>query len=337
MENIRNRVFGITLGDAAGIGPELIVKMLNKENIRNIATWLVVGDLRVFQQGQSIAGMELNINVIDNYEQLVEQNGQIYFIDLKNLSPDDYELGKVSAIVGKVTGDTLKYIIDISNKHKLDGILYAPLNKEAMQRGGLKFKDELHFFADLLESEHGFGEINIMDELWVTRVTSHIPMKEVSENLTKEKILDRIQFAHRNLSKAGIENPRIFVASYNPHSGEGGLVGREEIDEIMPAVEQAQKEGINVEGPFSADTIFLRRETDPFDCILSMYHDQAQIGIKLLGFNRGVTMSAGFNVTLVTPAHGTAFDIAGQGVANEGATIAAFNMLVRMSSNKKNY
>jgi 4-hydroxythreonine-4-phosphate dehydrogenase len=326
---------GVTLGDATGIGPELIVKAFQDNEIRNLATWVIVGDKRVLLQGQSIVGLELNVIEIDNVEQVEKKNGSLYFIDLANINPSDYELGKVSDLSGKVTGETLKYALDLSKKKLIDGVMYGPLNKEALHRGGHHFQDELHFFADLLDCEDGFSEINYMDGLWVTRATSHIPLKKVSENITKERIAQRIKFAHETLTNAGIENPKIVVSALNPHAGEGGMLGNEEIDSISPAINEMKAEGINVEGPYPADTLFLRLKKDPFDCLLGMYHDQAQTGMKLLGFNRGVTMSGGLPITLTTPAHGTAFDIAGQGIADDGATKEAIKMVVRMNSNSK--
>ncbi|WP_179298901.1 4-hydroxythreonine-4-phosphate dehydrogenase PdxA [Evansella halocellulosilytica] len=325
-------IIAVTLGDATGIGPELIVKSFQEERVRNQATWVIVGDKRVFSQGQSIAGLELDVVDIEQINQVESKKGAVYFIDLKNLNPEDYELGQLSAHSGKVTGETLKYVLGLSTENKIDGVMYGPLNKEALHRGGHHFQDELHFFADLLNCKDGFSEINVMDQLWVTRVTSHIPLKNVSGNISKEKVEQRIRFAHNTLTKAGIDNPKIVVSALNPHAGEGGMLGNEEIESIAPAIKSAQEEGINVDGPFPADTLFLRLEKDPFDCLLAMYHDQAQTGMKLLGFNRGVTMSGGLPITLTTPAHGTAFDIAGQGTADPGATIAAVNMVVRMSS-----
>jgi len=335
MKDTRNLVLGVTLGDATGIGPELIVKALNDNEIKKLATWVIVDDKRVLKQGEEIAGLQIDVNEIEDISQVVPEDGKVYFIDLKNLDPKDFKLGVLSEKAGKAAGDTLKYLLGLSLHNEIDGVIYGPLNKEALQRGGHHFKDELHFFADLLNCKHGFGEINIMDDLWVCRVTSHIPMKEVSSYITKENVLDRIYFAHRNLTRAGYSDPKIAVASFNPHSGEGGLTGTEEVDAIIPAVKEAEKEGINVVGPYSADTIFLRRERETFDCLLAMYHDQAQIGMKLLGFNRGVTMSAGLPVILTTPAHGTAFDIAGKGIANDGPTKEAIKMLVRMNLNKE--
>lgn len=330
-----NTIIGVTLGDATGIGPELIVKAFQDAEIRNMAAWLIAADRRVLKQGEEIANSSLEVTEIKRPQEVERVKGHIYFIDLENLSPQDYNLGEVSVNSGKMTGETLKYLLNLSKEHLIDGVLYAPLNKEALHRGGHHFQDEMHFFADILEQKDGFSEINVMNNLWVTRVTSHIPIKNVSANINENKIKDRILFAHNTLKAAGINEPKIVVAALNPHAGEGGMIGTEEIEFITPAIETMQKENINVAGPYPADTLFLRRDKDPFDCLLAMYHDQAQTGMKLLGFNRGVTMSGGFPITLATPAHGTAFDIAGKNLADPGATIEAMKMVVRMTSNKK--
>ncbi|SFB01582.1 4-hydroxythreonine-4-phosphate dehydrogenase [Lentibacillus halodurans] len=323
---------GVTLGDATGIGPELIVKAFQKKEVRKQATWILVGDKRVLLQGQNIAGLELDVTEIFDINQIKNKAGTLYFFDLANINPKDYKLGKLSVSSGKITGETLKYVLDLSKKNIVDGVIYGPLNKEALHRGGHHFQDELHFFADLLDCNEGFSEINVMDDLWVTRVTSHIPLKNVSGNISKEKVEERILFAHQALKSAGIEEPKIVVSALNPHAGDGGMLGDEEIQFITPAIESASERGIDVSGPYPADTLFLRLDKDPFDCLLAMYHDQAQTGMKLLGFNRGVTMSGGLPITLTTPAHGTAFDIAGKGIADPGATIAAINMVVTMAS-----
>lgn len=323
-------VFGLTLGEAPGIGPELVVKALQDEEVRSLATWVIIGDERVYQQGAQIAKASLDYVKVDSSEE-VGADRDIWMIDLGNLDPATYELGKLSPASGKVTGETLKYGLKLAQDKKLDGLVYAPLNKEALQRGGHHFEDEIHFFAELLHVQDGFGEINVMDNLWLTRLTSHIPLKEVSQHITKENVLKIIRFAHGTLTQAGIENPRIVVAGLNPHAGEGGLIGREEIDEILPAVQEAQQQGMNAHGPYPADTIFLRLDKEPFDCMVSMYHDQGQTGMKLLGFHKGVTVSGGLPVVLTTPAHGTAFDIAGKGIADPGAMRSAMKLAVRLA------
>ncbi|WP_181350846.1 4-hydroxythreonine-4-phosphate dehydrogenase PdxA [Thalassobacillus sp. CUG 92003] len=337
MKNPDTPVIGLTLGDATGIGPELVVKAFQDENTRTLASWVLVGDKRVLLQAQALANLTLDVKEIDRVEEIGREAGTIHLIDLQNMNPENYELGKLSNESGKVTGETLQYVLQLAKDKHIEGVMYAPLNKEALHRGGHHFQDELHFFADLLDCKEGFSEINVMEDLWVTRVTSHIPLKNVSDNISKEKVMERIRFAHDTLTTAGYNAPKIVVAALNPHAGEGGMLGNEEIDSIIPAINEMKEAGINVTGPYPADTLFLRLSKDPFDCLLAMYHDQAQTGMKLLGFNKGVTMSGGLPVTLTTPAHGTAFDIAGKGIADPGATKEAVKMVVQMSSNRKAY
>ncbi|MEK3914435.1 4-hydroxythreonine-4-phosphate dehydrogenase PdxA [Paenibacillus sp. FSL H7-0331] len=323
-------VMGLTLGDATGIGSELVAKTLQSAEIRQLATWVVVGDERVFQQGQSVAGLSVPYVKIANIEE-IDSEDKVYFIDLHNLSPDTYSLGQLSEDSGQATGETLTYVLKLAQQKKLDGVVYAPINKEALHRGGFHFQDELHFFASLLDCKEGFSEINVMGDLWFTRITSHVPLKQVSSLVTKERVARIIRFAQDTLTSVGFDNPKIVVAALNPHAGDGGLLGTEEIDEIRPAIVSAQEQGINVEGPYPADTIFLRLKTKPFDCLVSMYHDQAQTGMKLLGFNKGITVSGGLPVVITTPAHGTAFDIAGQGISDPGATEQAMKLAVRLA------
>ncbi|MEK8129498.1 4-hydroxythreonine-4-phosphate dehydrogenase PdxA [Paenibacillus filicis] len=327
---MRKPLMGLTLGDAAGIGPELALRALQSEDILQLATWVVIGDERVFRQGQAIAGATVSYQRITDIGQVNDEH-QIYFIDLNNLPPESYTLGQLSVDSGRATGETLTFAVKLAQQNKLDGVVYAPINKEALHRGGFHFQDELHFFASLLDCTEGFSEINVMNDLWVTRITSHVPIRQVGELITQERVGRIIRFAHDTLTRVGFDQPRIAVAALNPHAGDGGLLGMEEIEEIRPAVQEAREQGIEVDGPYPADTIFLRRQAKPFDCLVSMYHDQAQTPMKLLGFNRGVTVSGGLPVVLATPAHGTAFDIAGQGTADPGATEQAMKLAVRLA------
>jgi 4-hydroxythreonine-4-phosphate dehydrogenase len=327
-------VLGLLLGDATGIGPEIIVKALQKEEIRSAATWILIGDERVIRNATEVAGVKISYEKYHSFTEIKEVNHKIPFVDLGNLDPSVIQAGGLSELSGKITGDTLIYALDLAKEGKLDGIVYAPLNKGALHKGGYHFEDEIHFFASVLNYEGIFSEINVMDNLWVTRVTSHVPLKDVACLVTKEKVESIIQFAYDNLTQAGIENPRIVVCALNPHAGDGGLIGREEIEVITPAIQSSKGKGWNVEGPFPADTVFLRYHKEPFDCLVGMYHDQAQTGMKLMGFHKGVTMSGGLPVVLTTPAHGTAFDIAGKGLANSGAMESAMLLAAKMSSFK---
>jgi 4-hydroxythreonine-4-phosphate dehydrogenase len=217
---------------------------------------------------------------------------------------------------------------------QLDAIVFAPLNKQAMHLGGSPFPDELHFMADRLQWKRHVSEINVLDNLWTSRVTSHIGLKHVSGLITKQGVYDAIILIHGALRMAGVKEPRLLVAALNPHGGEGGLFGGEEIEAIAPAIEQARSEGIQASGPFPADTIFVRAKRGDCDAIVSMYHDQGQIAMKLMGFERGVTVQGGLPIPITTPAHGTAFDIAGQGKANPQGLYQAFRIACRMGANK---
>ena len=206
------------------------------------------------------------------------------------------------------------------------------MNKSALFKGGYKFLDDIHLAASVFGLESGFSEVNVMDNVWFTRVTSHVPLKEVAENITKENVLNSINFANNILSKAGL-SPKIVVAGLNPHAGDNGLLGDEENEIISPAIEEAKSNGVNADGPFPADTIFLRLKKDNYNCLLGMYHDQAQIGMKTMGFNKGVTISGGLPIVITTPAHGTAFDIAGKGIVDPGALEEALKLGVKLINN----
>ncbi|MGE8590895.1 MAG: 4-hydroxythreonine-4-phosphate dehydrogenase PdxA, partial [Alcaligenes sp.] len=211
----------------------------------------------------------------------------------------------------------------------------APLNKFAMKQGGLRHDDELHHFAQYLGVTGYFCEFNTLGDLWTSRVSSHIPLKDAAAALSIEGIKAATRLIYRSLQANGIAEPRVAVAAFNPHGGDGGTCGREEVDIIAPAVRQMNEEGLPVQGPFPADTIFLKAQAGQFQAIVTMYHDQGQIAIKLLGFSRGVTVQGGLPIPITTPAHGTAYDIAGLGRANVDATWQAFLIACRMGASHR--
>jgi 4-hydroxythreonine-4-phosphate dehydrogenase len=197
------------------------------------------------------------------------------------------------------------------------------------------YDDEISFSADVVGLKGPASEFNVLDRLWNARVTSHIPLAEVASRITGERVLRALRLTDSSMRGAGFERPRIAVAGLNPHAGDGGNFGREEIDAIGPAVEKAKAEGVVTEGPFPADTVFLRAKNGAFDAVLTMYHDQGQIAMKLMGFDRGVTLLGGFDFPICTPAHGTAYDIAGKGIAAIGASRAALLLAANMASAKQ--
>jgi 4-hydroxythreonine-4-phosphate dehydrogenase len=324
---------GLLLGDPTGIGSELTAKLLARYDVHEHADLVVIGDRRVFEMGQKIAGVSLSSRVVSRIEDVHLGAGEIQFLDFPGVPLDQFMVGRLSAKAGKSVLDVLAFTLDLARDGKLDAIVFAPFNKQALHLGGSPFPDELHFMADRLQWKGHFSEINVLDNLWTSRVTSHIGLRHVCGLITKKGVYDAILLIDRALRMAGVKEPRLLVAALNPHGGEGGLFGSEEIEAIAPAIEQARAEGIQASGPFPADTIFVRAKQGACDAIVSMYHDQGQIAMKLMGFERGVTVQGGLPIPITTPAHGTAFDIAGQGKANPQGLYQAFRIACRMGAN----
>jgi 4-hydroxythreonine-4-phosphate dehydrogenase len=223
-------------------------------------------------------------------------------------------------------------MIELALVGRLDGICFAPLNKGALHQGGWKFHDEHQMFAHLTGHSGFFGEMNVIKEFSTFRVTSHVALREAVGMIKPERIAAAISLAHETLRATGRETPRIAVAALNPHGGEGGLFGDEEIRIIRPTVEKMRSGGIACDGPIPSDTIFLKALRGEYDGVVMMYHDQGQIATKLLGFNKGVTVTAGLKTVFTTPAHGTAFDIVGKGKADPGALEHAFGLAVQLAA-----
>jgi 4-hydroxythreonine-4-phosphate dehydrogenase len=218
-----------------------------------------------------------------------------------------------------------------------DALCFAPLNKGALRAGGMHQEDELRWFAELLQYSGICGELNVLEKLWTARVTSHVPLKEVSELLAPHKVADAIGMIHGALQASGKASPRIAVCGLNPHNGDNGNYGDEEGRIIEPGVRLAAERGFHADGPFPADTAFVRaiRSEGGYDGVVTMYHDQGQIAMKLMGFERGVTVHGGLPIPITTPAHGTAYDIAGAGKANPGAMFNAFDLACRMGASQR--
>jgi 4-hydroxythreonine-4-phosphate dehydrogenase len=329
----RPPVIGFMLGDVTGIGPEISAKLLaSNAAARAKARVAVIGDARVLALGARDAGVGLAWHAYETLEAIDWSKNEIPLIDLANIDPARFQRGAVSAESGRLTGETLKHMIDLALAGRLDGICFAPLNKGALHQGGWKFHDEHQMFAHLTGHSGFFGEMNVIKEFSTFRVTSHIALREAVNLITPERIAAAIVLAHDMLRAAGHASPRIGVAALNPHGGEGGLFGDEEIRIIRPTVERMRAGGVPCEGPIPSDTIFLRARRGEYDGVVMMYHDQGQIATKLLGFNKGVTVTAGLKTVFTTPAHGTAFDIVGQGKADSGALEHAFDLAARLAS-----
>ena len=329
-------LLGLMLGDHTGIGAEQCARVLADGRLADAARLLVIGDSRSLDQGARDAGVELAWRSYASPEAVDWSAPQVPLIDLGNLDPSRIRRGAVSAESGRVAGETLKRMIELALEGRLDGITFAPLNKAALHAGGWLFNDEHQMFASLTRHQGFFGEMNVLDDLWTSRVTSHVSLRTALDQITGERIDAALTLADRTMRGAGFDAPRIAVCALNPHGGEGGLFGREEIDVIAPAVAKAAQRGIGCKGPFPSDTVFLKAFNGEFDGVLSMYHDQGQIATKLRGFNRGVTVTAGLETVFATPAPGTAFDIVGQGVATTGALEHAVRLCARLAASRRN-
>ncbi len=329
-------VIALTLGDPAGIGPELIARLLGQTDATQHANIVLVGDAWLWAEGQQIAGFQVPTAPIDSLAAVRARAGTALpaWLPMDTIAQAQVQRGKAQAPGGASVLRVLNTCMDAALRNEIDAICFAPLNKFAMKQGGLQHEDELHHFAQYLGVRGYFCEFNTLGELWTSRVSSHIPLKDAAGYLTKHRIKDATRLIYRSLQAAGIASPKVAVAAFNPHGGDGGTCGREEIDIIEPAVRELAAEGIVVGGPFPADTIFLKaREGDPstrLQAIVTMYHDQGQIAIKLMGFSKGVTVQGGLPVPITTPAHGTAYDIAGQGKADVNATYNALRIAARM-------
>jgi len=326
---------GLMLGDSTGIGPEQCARILSDRRLDDVARLLVVGDARVLELGARDAHVELHWRSYAAPEAIDWTRDEIAVLDLANLDPACVRRGQISEASGRVAGETLAYMVDLAVAGRIEGITFAPLNKAALNAGGWRFNDEHQLFAHLTRHGGFFSEMNVLDGLWMSRVTSHVALKVALEQLSMERIEQALTLAEMTMRGAGIEEPRIAVAALNPHAGENGLFGREELDMIAPAVAHAAARGIHCCGPFAADTVFLKAFAGEYDGVLSMYHDQGQIATKLRGFNRGVTVTAGLKTVFTTPAHGTAFDIVGQGRANTGALEQAVRLGARLAAARR--
>lgn len=322
---------GVLLGDPNGVGPELAAKLLASPDIRQHADVLVIGDLGVLEAGEKVAGVRVAVQAIGAIGAVDFAAASLPFLEIPGIDPAEVTPGKATAAGGRCCLLALRAALALAKAGTIDGFCFAPLNKYALKLGGCEVADEHIFFARELGFDGPFCEHNVLEGLWTTRVTSHIAIKDVAPNITVERVMRGIRLAHDTLTAAGYDKPRVAVAALNPHAGDGGMFGREEIDVIAPAVERAKTEGIDAQGPFAADTVFIKARDGHYDAVVTMYHDQGQVAMKLMGFSRGVTVSGGLPVPITTPASGTAFDIVGKGIANPEGLRQAFLLVCRMA------
>jgi 4-hydroxythreonine-4-phosphate dehydrogenase len=331
-------VVALTLGDPAGIGAELIARLLARPEAAQRANIVLVGDRWLWEEGQQIAGLPVATDAIDSLAAVRGRasSARPAFLAMDTVAQAEVHRSRAEAPGGRSVLQVLDRCMDAALAGDIDAICFAPLNKQAMKISGMRHEDELHHFADYLGVKGYFCEFNTLGDLWTSRISSHVPLKDVASYLSVERIGQAAELIYRSLLASGVAAPKVAIAAFNPHGGDGGVCGREEIDIIAPAVKALQARSWPTEapfhGPFPADTIFLKAQAGEYQAIVTMYHDQGQIAIKLLGFSRGVTVQGGLPIPITTPAHGTAYDIAGQGKASVEATWQAFQIACRMGS-----
>ncbi len=320
-------VLGILLGDSCGVGPELVAKMCKQGDLYPYCNPVLIGDVRVFQRAATVVEYEPVVRVINCVEDADFSDVNSYnFLDQADVDPNIITIGELSEISGKAAGDALFTAMDLCKDGKLHGFTFAPLNKMALKLGGHAYESENKLFGEYLGVGDVTSEINVLGDLLTSRVTSHVPLRDVSKYLTPFSIARSIRLIHETLQVKGVESPRIGVAALNPHCGENGTCGKEEIEIISPAVELVKSEGIQAVGPISSDILFIRANRGEFDGVVTMYHDQGQIALKLKGFQYGVTFHGALPVAIATAAHGSAFDIAGEGIATTDAMVNAVKL-----------
>jgi 4-hydroxythreonine-4-phosphate dehydrogenase len=317
----------LTLGDPAGIGPELACRLLADPANRERADVRVLAEPEEFARHCAEAGVQ--VPVADE-----PGPGRVTLVGA-GAPVVPVERAVVSRAAGERAMTDLSKALELYQHGEVDAIMFTPLNKASLHLAGMHEEDELRWFATLLDHHGVTSELNFVPGLVTSRVTSHIPLADVASRISAKTVLDAIRLLDDVLKGSGVAAPRLAVCALNPHAGENGQFGREEIDHIAPGVRLAQVEGIEASGPYPCDTIFIRAQAGDFDGVVTMYHDQGQIAMKLMGFDRGVTVQGGLPVPICTPAHGTAFELVGQRKANLGPSQHAFDLAISLGSRSR--
>ena len=327
-------IIGVLLGDSTGVGPEIVTKLMAEHLYEEVCRPIFIGDLRIVAEGFKTFGGSAEYYGIERVEDADWTKGYPV-LDTKDQDPSRIKMGAPDPYCGAAGVEAFKLACRLCKEEKIEGFCFGPFHKQAMIAGGCEFESEHNLIAHELGAT-SFCETNVVDGLMTFRCTSHVPVKDISSHLSIERIVQIGDLAWETAKSMGIEDPRIGVAALNPHCGEGGLCGTEEIDMIIPAIQILKEKGYNVTGPVSSDILFIRAfKKREFDVAITMYHDQGQIATKLHGFEGGITVSGGQPYPVVTCGHGTAYGRAGQGRASEVSMGNAVKMTARMCLAKR--
>lgn len=324
-------VIGITMGDPAGIGPEIILRFFNDNKIKIPAKLAVIGDAGQLEKTRDNLRINVDIKKIDKADEsseYMEQDKTVYVIDLDN-APASLQVGVPASAAGKASAEYIVKAVNLAKSKQIDALTTCPISKEAINLAGFHYAGHTEMLGDLTETSNyammlSGGNINVV------LVTTHMAIKDIARNITKETVLRIIRLTHNVFKQWHSSTPRIGVAALNPHAGEGGLFGDEEIKALIPAIKIAVNEGITVKGPFPADSLFSDEKRKKFDVIVVMYHDQGLIPIKMAAFGKAVNVTLGLPFIRTSVDHGTAFDIAGKGMANPSSLVEALSLAAAM-------
>jgi 4-hydroxythreonine-4-phosphate dehydrogenase len=323
---------GLVLGDPAGVGPEIAAKLLVHHADRDDLRFVVIGTEAVLAEGARIAGVELALPKVKAGAPIPKDAPRQVLMVIDDSDAKDIRIGEASRAAGLFTLRSLEAAVEAAKAKQIDAIVYAPLNKHAMSLAGFTDIDEMHYLKQLFGCNHFCTELNVLDDLWTARATSHVPLREVASKLSTKIVVEATHLGLSTMQRAGILKPRVAVAGLNPHAGDGGTIGNEDADIIQPAVEALRKEGHTVSGPVSPDTVMMTAHRGGYDLVVTMYHDQGQIALKCLGFERVVTLLGGLPVPAITASSGSAYDITGQNKASAAGLISACDLAQRLSA-----
>lgn len=327
-------LIAIPIGDPAGIGPEIVAKALANKDVFNTTRCIVIGDKDVMENAIKIAKVDLKINIVEEPEEGTYEEGILNLIDLDNIIFKELELGQVSAMCGKAAYAYIEKSIQLANDGKVDAVSTTPINKESLKAGNIDFIGHTEIFGALTNTPDPLTmfEVRGMRVFFLTR---HVSLRQAVDMVKKDRIKDYVKRCLEVLNKLGVKDGTMAIAGLNPHSGEHGLFGDEEVNEVTPAIEELQKEGYKVVGPIGADSVFHLALQGRFNSVLSLYHDQGHIATKTLDFERTIAITGGMPILRTSVDHGTAFDIAGTGIASEVSMVEAILLAGKYSPNFK--
>ena len=317
----------ITMGEPGGIGPEIIVKSLYCAEIKNYCNPIVIGNAEVMREAVKLTGLPLKVKSISNLSDSKPTVGRIEVIDIR--SPQPFKKGVPSKKSGIAEVKYIKKAVELALKKDVKAIVTAPISKQSLKLAGYKWPGHTELLAELTKSKH-FAMMFVSKKLKLILTTIHVSIKNVPRIINEKLVLKTIVLAEKGTHMLGIKKPRIAVAGLNPHAGESGIFGREEIKLIMPAVQKAREEGIDVSGPYPPDVVFYKAYNGEFDIVVCMYHDQGLIPFKMLAFDTGVNVTVGLPMIRTSPDHGTGFDIAWKNMASPSSMIEAIKLASKL-------